>query len=353
MPIPAELLRPRALRAGDTVALFSPSSGLAVRFPRAYEQGVGVLRHALGLKVRELETARADGAWLRSQPRARAEDLHRAFRDPEVRAVFATAGGEDVVRILPFVDPEVFRRDPKILMATSDATPLLALANQAGLVAFHGPSVMSGLAQAGGVPTAFLAHVRALLFGRQEMYEYRPYGAYLERDPERASDAEPPRLREDHRGWRVVQGRGRVRGRLFGGGLEALELLKGTAYWPAPAFFDGRVLFLEVSKVEPGPEAVRRTLYGYGVQGLFDRIAGLLVGRPRGYDESQRDALERELAEVVAGDFGRRDLPVVANVDFGRTDPQLIFPLGGLVEIDCDAKRLWLAESPLTPAGEG
>lgn len=353
MRVPSDILRPRALEAGDTVALFSPSSGLAARFPRAYEQGVGVLRHALGLKVRELETARADGAWLRSHPQARADDLHRAFRDPEVRAVLTTAGGEDVVRILPFIDREVFRRDPKILMATSDATPLLALANQAGLVVFHGPSVMSGLAQAGVVPTAFLAHVRAILFGAPELYEYQPYGAYLERDPERASDAEPPRLREDHRGWRVVQGHGRVRGRLFGGGLESLDLVKGTAYWPAPAFFDGRVLFLEVSKVLPGPEAVRRTLYGYGVQGIFDRIAGLLVGRPRGYDESQRDALERELTEVVAGDFGCRDLPVVANVDFGRTDPQLIFPLGGLVEIDCDAKRLWLVESPLALAAEG
>jgi len=353
MPIPTDILRPRALRAGDTVALFSPSSGLAARFPRAYEQGVGVLRHALRLKVRELETARADGAWLRSHPRERAADLHRAFCDPEVRAVLATAGGEDVVRLLPFVDPEVFRRDPKILMATSDATPLLALANQAGLVTFHGPSVMSGLAQAGGLPSAFLTHVRALLFGAPEAYEYHPYGAYVERDPERASDAELPRLREDRRGWRVVQGRGRVRGRLFGGGLEALDLVKGTAYWPPPAFFDGRILFLEISKVVPGPEAVRRTLFGYGVQGVFDRIAGLLVGRPRGYDESQRDALEHDLAEVVAGDFGRRDLPVVANVDFGRTDPQLIFPLGGLVEIDCDAKRLWLAESPVLPAVEG
>ncbi len=107
------------------------------------------------------------------------------------------------------------------------------------------------------------------------------------------------------------------------------------------------MLFLEISKVLPGPEAVRRTLRGYGVAGLFDRIAGLLVGRPRGYDEGQRDALERELIEVVAGDFGRRDLPIVANVDFGRTDPQLVVPLGGLVEIDCDAKRLWLAEAPV------
>jgi muramoyltetrapeptide carboxypeptidase LdcA involved in peptidoglycan recycling len=342
--MPTDLLRPRALQRGDAVALFSPSSGLAVRFPRAYEQGVSILKQDLGLEVRVLQTARADQAWLRANPRARADDLHRAFRDPEIRAVLATAGGEDVVRVLPFLDPAVLQAGPKILMATSDATPLLTAAHQAGLVTFHGPSVMSGLAQAHFLPTAFMAHVRAMLFDAPQSYEYRPYGTYLERDPEHASDAGPPRLQRDERGWRVLQGRGRVRGRLFGGGLEALELVKGTAWWPAPSFFDGRVVFLEISKVVPGPEAVRRTLRGYGVLGLFDRIAGLLVGRPRGYDEAQRDALEREITEVVAGDFGRRDLPIVANVDFGRTDPQLIVPLGGLVEIDCDAKRLWLAE---------
>jgi muramoyltetrapeptide carboxypeptidase LdcA involved in peptidoglycan recycling len=345
--ISTDLLRPRALRRGDAVALFSPSSGLAARFPRAYEQGLAVLRQELGLEVRAFPTARADQGWLRANARARAEDLHRAFADPKIRAVLATAGGEDVVRLLPYVDPAVLRADPKILMATSDATPLLAAAHQAGLVTFHGPSVMSGLAQAHGLPTSFLAHVRAMLFDAPDTYEYRPYRAYLERDPEHARDAEPPRLRQDERGWRVLQGRGRARGRLFGGGLEALELVKGTAWWPALTFFDARVLFLEVSKVLPGPEAVRRTLRGYGVLGVFDRIAGLLVGRPRGYDDGQREALERDVAEVVAGDFGRRDLPIVANVDFGRTDPQLIVPLGGLVEIDCDQNRLWLAEPPV------
>jgi muramoyltetrapeptide carboxypeptidase LdcA involved in peptidoglycan recycling len=343
--MPTDLLRPRALRPGDAVALFSPSSGLAARFPRAFEQGVAVLRQELGLEVRVLETARADQAWLRAHPRARADDLHRAFRDPAIRAVLATAGGEDVVRLLPYLDLTVFQTCPKILMATSDATPLLAAAAQAGLVTFHGPSVMSGLAQARGLPTAFLAHLRAMLFEGPDSYEYRPYGSYLERDPERASDAELPRPRRDARGWRFLQGQGRVRGRLFGGGLEALELVKGTSFWPAASSLDGRVLFLEISKVLPGPEAVRRTLRGYGVAGLFDRLAGLLVGRPRGYDEAQRDALEQELVEVVAGDFGRRDLPIVANVDFGRTDPQLVVPLGGLIEIDCAARRLWLAEA--------
>lgn len=343
--MPTDLLRPRALRPGDAVALFSPSSGLAARFPRAFEQGVAVLRQELGLEVRVLETARADQAWLRAHPRARADDLHRAFRDPAIRAVLATAGGEDVVRLLPYLDLTVFQTCPKILMATSDATPLLAAAAQAGLVTFHGPSVMSGLAQARGLPTAFLAHVRAMLFEGPDSYEYHPYGSYLERDPERASDAELPRPRRDGRGWRFLQGQGRVRGRLFGGGLEALELVKGTSFWPAASSFDGRVLFLEISKVLPGPEAVRRTLRGYGVAGLFDRLAGLLVGRPRGYDEAQRDALEQELVEVVASDFGRRDLPIVANVDFGRTDPQLVVPLGGLIEIDCAARRLWLAEA--------
>jgi muramoyltetrapeptide carboxypeptidase LdcA involved in peptidoglycan recycling len=345
-----EILRPRALRPGDTVALFSPSEGLAARFPRAYDQGVNVLRHALRLRVRELPTATADGAWLRAHPRARADALHRAFADPEVRAVLATAGGEDVVRVLPFLEPDAFRRDPKILMATCDATPLLAVVHQAGLVCFQGPSVMSGIAHAGGLPVAFLQHVRAMLFGAPDALEYRPFGRYLERDPERATDAEPPALRDDARGWQVLQGKGRVQGRLLGGGVEALDLLRGSAFWPAPAFFDGRILFLEVSKALPGPDAVRRTLRGYCVQGILDRVAGLLVGRPRGYDDGERDAMEAAVVEVVAGELGRKDLPVVANVDFGRADPQLVLPIGGLLEIDCEERRLRLAEPPVVPA---
>jgi muramoyltetrapeptide carboxypeptidase LdcA involved in peptidoglycan recycling len=123
--------------------------------------------------------------------------------------------------------------------------------------------------------------------------------------------------------------------------------LKGTPWLPPPDFFDGRILFLETAEATTRPAMVRWALRGLGVMGVLDRVAALLLGRPRHATEPERDALEAAALEVVSGDLGRRDLPVVANLDFGHTDPQLVLPLNGLVEVDCSARRLWLAEAAL------
>ncbi|MDQ3033116.1 MAG: hypothetical protein M3Y87_11910 [Myxococcota bacterium] len=81
--------------------------------------------------------------------------------------------------------------------------------------------------------------------------------------------------------------------------------------------------------------------------GALDGAAALLLGRPRGYDETQRVELEEVAREIVAGEFGRSELPIVAHLDFGLTDPQWILPLGCELEVDCDARTLTLLEPPV------
>jgi muramoyltetrapeptide carboxypeptidase LdcA involved in peptidoglycan recycling len=135
-----------------------------------------------------------------------------------------------------------------------------------------------------------------------------------------------------------------ARGELFGGCIEVLEFLKGTRFWPEPEFWSGKLLFLETSEEKPSLEQVRRWLRNYGLQGVFERVSGLLFGRPAYYSREEKAALERVLLDVVAGEFGQAELPMVANVDFGHTEPQLIVPLGVRAEVDCEARRLRLLE---------
>ncbi|MDI1450000.1 S66 peptidase family protein [Polyangium sp. 6x1] len=330
-------IRPRHLRPGDTVAIVSPSWGGPAVFPHVFEQGLAVLREDFGLRVRELRTARMAPAALHADPRARAADLNFAFADPEIAAIIASIGGEDSVRILPYLDREIVRTNPKILLGYSDTTTLLAFGNQLDLVTFHGPSVMAGFAQLRALPPAYAAHLRDMLFSSAPTYTYRPYGAYVERyldwnDPAHAGLVEP--LRDDPDGFRRLQGTSRVEGRLFGGSIETLELMKGTSFWPEPSFWTGRILLFETSEDVPPPALVGYFLRNYGMQGIFDRAAGLVFGRARGYAREQKRELEERIVSIVAGEFGRSDMPIVANVDFGHTDPQLVMPLGVRTELD-------------------
>ena len=341
-----QFLKPRRLREGDTVAIVSPSGAAPHRFPQVYERGLQSLRESFGLQVKEYPTARADGATLAGNPRMRADDINRAFEDADVHGIIASIGGDDSVRILPFVDAEAIRGNPKVLMGFSDTTTLLAWVNLQGLVAFHGPSVMAGLSQMDALPASFGEHIRDILFRPTGSLVYQPYGTYSEGYPDWATLENVGRVNPPHRdeGWHWLQGRTGARGRLFGGNIEVLEWLKGTRFWPGEGFWDEMILFLETSEEVPPPLAVKRWLRNYGLQGIFDRLTAVLIGRARGYSDAMKAELDAALVAVIGEEFGHPDLPVVSNVDFGHTDPQFLLPLGVQAEVDPRAHTFRLTE---------
>lgn len=341
---PGEIVKPRRLTPGDRVAVVSLGWGGPHTFPAVFEAGLATLER-FGCEIVEMPSARRATAVLRADPRARAEDLTHAFADPSIQAIVTSIGGDDSARILAHLDAAVMRANPKILMGYSDTTAQLIYAHRQGLVTFHGPTVMAGLAQASRFPE-LAAHMRSILFEPAPQYEYRPYTGWVEGYPDWATGDDPTAVgeRRSHAGWRWLNGERPARGRLVGGSFEVLEFLKGSRYWPEPAWWDGRLLFLETSELVPTPMQVRFWLFNYGLQGILERISGLLVGRARGYTASQEHELDDAIVGVVGEDFGVADLPIVTGMDFGHTDPQWILPLGCEAEIDPCARTFRLLE---------
>ncbi len=309
-----------------------------------YEAGLATLRR-FGLEIREYPLTRRPDAELRANPEARAADLMAAFADPAITGIFASIGGDDSARILPYLDPQVIVDNPKVFMGYSDTGTQLLFAHQLDLVTFNGPAVMAGLAQASAFPE-LEQHIRAILFEPTPTYEYLPYpnwvGGYVEwsqtDDPAAVGELVP------HDGWRFINGEGPVRGPLVGGCIEVLEFLKGSRYWPTEEWWDGRILFLETSEDVPSVEQVRYWLFNYGVQGVLGRLNGLMFGRARGYTDDQKSALDKAIHSVVVEEFGASHLTIATNLDFGHTDPQWILPLGVTAELDLSEGRFQLLE---------
>ncbi len=344
-----ETIKPPRLRLGDRVAVVSTSWGGPSVFPRVYERGLDTLERVYGLRVQELRSTRLTPAELRANPRLRADDLNAAFDDPEVRAIFMSIGGNDSVRILDHLDASLAVSNPKIVLGFSDSTTQLTFYNQAGLVTFNGPSVMAGFAQLEQFDGA-VDHVRAMLFEPTEAYTYSPAPGWVDcyrewTDP--GNDGGQIGELRAPTGWHWLQGHGRVEGRLFGGCGDVLEMVKGTRFWPGPDFWQDRILFIETSEDKPPPSMVGDWLRSYGVQGVFDRVSGILVGRARGYTDDEKAELDETVVRVVAGEFDA-SVPIVSNLDFGHTDPQWILPLGVRTEIDVDARSLRLLEPAVT-----
>jgi muramoyltetrapeptide carboxypeptidase LdcA involved in peptidoglycan recycling len=337
-------IRPARLKAGDTVAVLSTSWGGPHAFPAIYEAGVAALQR-LGLTVREYPGTRRSATELRADPQGRAADLNAAFEDPSIAGIISSIGGDDSARILPYLDPDVIRENPKVFMGYSDTATQLLFVHQLGLVTFNGPAVMAGFAQSSQFP-AFEPHVRSILFDPTDTYDYEPYPYWVDRYAEWEETEDPTAVGELRPGadWRFLHGDGPVSGPLVGGCIEVLEFLKGSRYWPAEEWWTDRILFLETSEEVPSVAQVRYWLFNYGVQGVLDQLQGLIIGRPRGYTDDQKQELDEAVHAVVVEEFGASHVAIATNFDFGHTDPQWILPLGVVAELDPAAKTFRLLE---------
>jgi muramoyltetrapeptide carboxypeptidase LdcA involved in peptidoglycan recycling len=342
------LIKPPRLKRGDRVAVVSPCWGGAAAYPLRYEAGKRQLASLFDLDIVEMPHTCADADWLDRNPKARAEDLMAAFADTSVTAVIASIGGDDTDRLIPYLDLEVARRNPKIFLGYSDTTVLSMGLLKAGIVSFYGPTIMSGFAENVEPHRHMIRSLEQTLFSPALAGLVEP-----SRDGwtvEFLSWADPAnqarrRVLQPFTGPRVLQGCGKVRGHLIGGCADSLECLKGTSWWPPLDVWRGAILFYETSEEAPSPRLVARWLRNLSGQGILRELSGILFARPGGrIDPATHAAYDRELVRVL-DEAGLPDLPVLSNLDFGHTDPIFTLPYGVQAEIDCDAGSLTILET--------
>ena len=140
---------PKRLKAGDKIAIVSPSSGCASIYPWVYKLGLNRLIEIFKLEPIEFPSALASNNYLSANPKARADDINKAFSNPEIKAIIATTGGNDQIRILPYLDHNIIINNPKIFLGYSDATNLHLYLNKLNLISYYGCSLMSQLAMQG------------------------------------------------------------------------------------------------------------------------------------------------------------------------------------------------------------
>lgn len=331
---------------GDKVAILSPSGGLPEILPIPFELGLRRLRDEFGLVPVEYPTTRV----LRADPATRAADVHAAFADPEIKAVICSIGGSDQITVLPHLDPELLRANPKPFFGASDATNLLTYLHALGLVGYHGGVVMCQYGRAGAMHPLTRDSLRAALFdsGPFELVENKEFGDVdVPWDDAEAMTHEPPMFPSD--GWSWVNPDRVVDGATWGGNLEILSwLAMADKNIGDPARYAGGVLLLETSEELPSANEVYRVLRNLGERGLLEQFDAVLVGRAKAwsldrrltpaasaeYRTAQRTMVERAFAEY------NPTATLVFDIDFGHTEPQVIVPFGGRVRVDGAARRI-------------
>lgn len=309
-------LLPVPLDRGDTVALVSPSSATDERLSLQLAQEA---MQALGFVVRTGEHYAARWGHLAGSDAERAGDLNAMFADKQVKAIVCVRGGSGAARLLPLLDYELIRANPKVLLGYSDITALhCAIQARTGLVTFHGP-IGSGSWNRFNVD-----QFERVFFGRELMHY---------RNTREAGDELVPR-----RNRTVTIAAGRARGELVGGNLAVLTALAGSPYLPD---FTGKILFLE--DVAEAPYRVDRMFSTLKLMGALDRIAGFIFGECT--DCKPGDGYgSLTLDQIFADYIAPLGIPAYRGAMIGHIREQFIVPVGGRVEMDADAGSFRLLE---------
>lgn len=347
-----EMIKPKKLRPGDKVATVSLSWGAPGAIPHRYEAGKRQLQEAFGLTVVEMPHTLKDPNWLYRNPQARADDLMAAFSDPTIAGIVSTIGGDDSIRILPYLNLDIIRSNPKLFIGYSDTTVTHLACFKAGLITFYGPAIMTNFAENGGMFPYMVESVNKTVFHAKPVGTIAPNrsGWTEERlDWNNPANQTQRRKLTPSAGWRFLQGEGVRRGHLIGGCFDVLDWLRGTAFWPEAAAWQDAILFLETSELAPSPEVIQYGLRSYAALGILEKLSGILFGRPGGQIPPEKhEAYDKVLLQVVAEETGMHDLPIITGMDFGHTDPMFVLPYGIQAEINCDTQQFAIVENAVT-----
>lgn len=309
-------LLPMPINKGDTVGLVSPSSATDDSFNLQLAREA---MEALGFKVKAGAHIAERRGHLAGTDAERAGDLNAMFADKAVKAIVCTRGGSGAARLLPLLDYNAIRRNPKVLLGYSDITALHnAIQAKTGLITFHGPI-------GSGSWNRFNVDQFQRVFLDRALVEYR--------NVVETGDELVPRQNRT-----VTITGGKTRGELVGGNLTVLTALAGSPYLPD---FSGKILFLE--DVSEAPYRVDRMFSTLKLMGALDKVAGVIFGECT--DCKPGDGYGSLTLEQIFDDHVRPlNVPAYRGAMIGHIREQFIVPVGGRVELDADAGTFRMLE---------
>jgi muramoyltetrapeptide carboxypeptidase LdcA involved in peptidoglycan recycling len=312
-------LYPESLKRGDEIRVIAPSLSMEILSQETIQYALERFKEmgfilSFGKHVHEIDQLQS------SSIESRIADLHEAFENPSVKAIVTAIGGYNCNQLLEYIDWSVIQNNPKIICGYSDITILLnAIFSKTGLVTYYGPH-FSTFGQK--IFDTYTTDYFLSALTQQKPFAINPSHQWS--DDLWYMDQDKRELKENEGYW--IMQEGRASGTAIGGHLGTFCLLQGTAYMPS---LKGSILIIEEDAEPANPAEFDRRLQSILQQPHAESIAGILIGRFQQSYGMSRDLL----AHIIKSKKIVRNKPIIANVDFGHTEPHCTLPIGGMIEI--------------------
>lgn len=334
------------LQKGDMVAIVSPSFAASAVWPHVHELGLKRIREVFELEpVMYPVTAKLDATLAE-----KAKDLVSAFSDPDIKAVISTLGGDIQVTYIKNLSSEPFVNHPKPFFGYSDNSHFANFLFLNGVPSFYGAALFTQFAHQKEMNPYTIKYIKHALFDEGEI-ELVPSESFNDIGLDWGDEAQLDKEREyePNEGW-SWDGTKNAEGLLWGGCVESVdEMLRHGVQIPSLEQFENIVLMMETSEEIPTADYVMRFFRALGERGILGRVKGICVGRAkaREFDKQrnpeERAAYRKEQQERIIKTVRayNKDIPIIQNMDFGHTEPQIPMPYGNKVRIDGGEKRVF------------
>lgn len=331
------------------IAIVSLSSGIIGEPFIQFETEIGIRRlREYGITVKFMPNSLAGIDYIKAHPEKRAEDLLKAFLDPDIDMILCAIGGDDTYRLLPYLFDHNELADAvsdKIFLGYSDTTINHFMLHKVGLKTFYGQSFLTDLCE---LDTEMLPYSKKYfeeLIATGKILEIRPSDVwYEERKEFTLSQIGKPRTVHNNQGFELLQGNSVFSGKILGGCIDSIyDMFNGNRYEDMPVLcqkyqlfpdiddWKGRILLLESSEEKMPPELFAQALELLKNTGVFDVVSGVLVGKPM--DETYIEEYKNLLIKII----DIPELPIVYNLNVGHATPHCIIPFG--IDATVDAER--------------
>ena len=312
---------PKKLKLNDSVCVIAPACSAATMDRVIRNKALKVLEKDLGLKIIFSKNAFEKNILSSSSLKSKIEDLHKAFSDKNIRGILCVRGGFNANTLLKYIDWDLIKANPKPLCGFSDITVLSnAIYAKTGVVSYVGPNFTTFGAKDG---TEYLVEYFKKCLMKDESFALLPSKTFGERKVPFTKN----------RGFDVIQ-EGKGLGILIGGHLSTINLLQGTSYMPS---LKNAILFIETDDFggDQGPIEFERDLQSLLHQKDSDKIKGIVFGR------FQKGSVftVKKLKFILSSKYELKNIPMIANADFGHTQPIATLPIGGTVRIEAKGKK--------------
>lgn len=317
------MLIPPKLKIGDNLRIISPSKSLSV-VPDNFRKNAYNILTDLGLNISYSKNAFEIDSFESSSIASRISDINDAFLDKSIKGILTSCGGFNTNQLLKYIDFDLIKKNKKILCGFSDISVLLnAIYTKTGMITYYGPNfAVFGLKEKDNYT---IDYFKKCVFENKPIdvkpsdyyYEESWYKKYYKKELYKNNGP-------------IVINPGNMNGTIIGGNVGTFYLLNGTEYMPK---FNNKILFLEDD--QEGTDLsynFDRHLVSLTQQKGFDKIKGIVIGR---FENDSKITIDR-LKQIIKTKEELKNIPIIANVDFGHTNPCFTFPIGGRCRITND-----------------